>query len=242
MPRLPRLLPFLAAVSLTACAPHISSVDTPVQAAPSATVCTGSAGCSRIADVDVDGDGRADQVGIASRNRQDGGTITVRVRTANGLNIQTTGRHVRWFGQPYFGSAQLDGEQGAEIFVGDTMGAHYEQFRVVTFRNGRLVTLQAPPMVWTKQGMRAATSRWGVDGSWAFNTGIARRVSDHHVVTVTMTSLERNESGRGHTGHVTTYRWHAGHWVHVSSRPLQTSTKMAYASGGWHVQGLRRFV
>lgn len=242
MPRLPRLLPLLTVIALTACAPHSAPVNAPVQAAPISTVCTGVAGCSRVASVDVDGDGRADQVGVASKNRQNGGSITVRVRTANGLATQTTGRHVRWFGKAYFGAAQLDGEKGAEIFVGDTMGAHYEQFRVVTFRAGKLVTLQAPPLVWSKQGMRPSTSRWGVDGSWAFNTGVSRRVSAKNVVTVTMTSLERNESGRGHTGQATTYRWQHGQWVHVSSRTLHTSNKAAYAAGGWHVRGLRHFV
>lgn len=242
MPRLPRLFPLLVAVALTACAPHSTSVKNPAQAAPAATVCSGSAGCSRVANVDVDGDGRADQVGLVNKNLHGGGSITVRVHTANGLTTQTTGRHVRWFGKPYFGATQLDGEQGVELVVGDTMGAHYEQFRVLTLRNGKLVTLPAPPLVWTKQGIRASTSRWGVDGSWAFNIGVTRRVAGGGTVTVTLTSLERRQSGRGHTGHATTYRWHNGQWVHLSSQTLHTSTKTAYAAGGWHLHGLRRFV
>jgi hypothetical protein len=229
-------------LALTACSPHGTHVSPPVQAAPVATVCSGVPTCTRVAKVDVDGDGRPDQVGVASSKPEDGGSITVRVRTANGLTTQTTGRKVRWFGKSFFGAAPLDGEDGAELFVGDTMGAHYEQFRVITFRNGKLVTLNAPPLVWSKTGAHAFTPRWGVDGSWAFNTGVTRRESAKQGVTVTMKSLERRESGRGHTGHATTYRWQQGQWVHVSSRTLRTTDKAAYAAGGWHVQGLRRFV
>ncbi|HEX8511260.1 MAG TPA: hypothetical protein VF635_17415 [Propionibacteriaceae bacterium] len=229
-------------VALAGCAQPSSSAPQQTAAAAATNVCTGATGCARVADVDIDGDRRADQVGVASSHLKDGGHITVRVRTASGLTMQTTGRNVHWFAKPYVAAAPLDGRAGAEIFVGDTMGAHYEQFRVVTYRGGRLVTLKAPPQVWTERGMRDATSRWGVDGSYSFNTGVYRRVSAEGVVTVALRTLQRNDSGRRHSGHETTYRWQDGAWAKVSSRKLNVADKAAFAVGGWHVPGVPRFV
>lgn len=228
---------------LVGCAATPSSAPSDVAPAATTNVCTGVPGCRRVASVDIDGDARADQVGVASSKMADGGRITVRVRTASGRTMQTTGRHVRWFADDAFvAAAPLDGRAGAEIFVGHSMGAHYQQFRVVTYRAGRLVTLKAPPLLWSRDGMEDATSRWGVDGSYSFNVGVYRRVSSRGAVTLTMRSLARRDSGHGHSGHETTYRWYRGTWSKVSARRLSNlSDKAAYASGGWHVTGVPRF-
>lgn len=236
-----RLLISMLILALAGCTTSTTSPEVSVQAAPPATnVCTGIAGCQRVANVDVDGDGRADQVAVASNKIASGGSITVRVRTAKHHTLQTTGRHVYWFDKPYFGAAALDGQPGAELVVGDTMGAHTQQFRVITYRKGRLVTLKAPPLAWTKKGMSQATSRWWIDGSYSFNIGVYRSVSAKHVVTLTLKSLERAE--HGHVGHTTRYRWRSGGWVKVSAATVRVrSDQKAFATGGWHVQGLRRF-
>ena len=219
-------------LAAAAAAPARSSTD----------VCTGVRGCTVVATVDVDGDGRGDQVGVSSRQPADGGTITVRVRTATKQTLQTTGRNVYWFGKPFLGAVPVDGRAGAEIVVGATMGANYEQFRVVTYRQGKLVTLKAPPTVWTKAGMAKSTSRWAIDGSYSFNTGVYRHVSDAHVVSVTMKTAVRNESGRGFTGHTNVYRWQAGHWQKVSAKKVTYATdRSVFGLGGWHVKGLHAF-
>ncbi len=205
-------------------------------------VCTGVTGCSVVANVDVDGDGRADQIGIRSSGLSDNGSITVRVRTATQHTLQTTNRHVYWFSPPFLGATPIDGRAGAEIVVGATMGANYQEFRVITYRAGRLVTLKAPPTVWTRAGMTKATSRWGIDGSYSFNRGVFRHVSARHVVTVTMKTADRNVSGRGFTGHTNSYRWHAGHWQKVSAEKVHYSADRAVAGlGGWHVKGLSAY-
>lgn len=262
---LTRLVPACASaliVALTGCAPefsqggtvHLATTGTRAAAATAAapaaagatSVCASVPSCRRVATVDVDGDGRPDQVGISAHHisahtSASHGSITVRVRTATGHTLTTTSSHVIWFSKPFLGAAALDGRRGAEIVVGDTMGANYEQFRVITYRHHKLVTLDEPPLAWTGKGMADAATRWGVDGSYSFNIGIFRSVDARHVVTLTLKTFERNATGRGHTGHVTVYRWHRGAWVERSSRRLQLADKRAFAVGGWHVSGLRRF-
>lgn len=223
--------------------PFPSATSTgPASSTPAPAVCSGVAHCTTAARVDVDGDGRADQVGVAGERLADGGSVTVRVRTATGRLLKTTGHDVHWFAKPYFGAVAVDGEPGAEIVVGDTMGANYEQFRVVTYRDGRLVTLKAPPAQWTRAGLSRAASRWGVDGSYSFNDGVERTVVAG-VATLTMTSASRNDSGTGHTSHRTSYRWADGAWSETSTRTTRHATDAEVAGvGGWHVPGLHRFV
>lgn len=202
-------------------------------------VCSGVTSCTVVANVDVDGDGRADQIGVSSSKPADGGSITVRVRTATQHTLQTTSRRVYWFGKPFLGATPIDGRAGSEIVVGSRMGANYEEFRVVTYRAGKLVTLKAPPTVWTKAGMKKATSRWGIDGSYSFNSGVYRHVSARGVVSVTMKTADRNRSGHGFTGHTSSYRWHAGHWQKVSAKKVRYPTDRSVSRlGGWHVSGL----
>ncbi|MET0694522.1 MAG: hypothetical protein ABWY56_11370 [Propionibacteriaceae bacterium] len=229
------------AVSLALAGATVPAVQTPALAAvPS--VCAGVVGCTEVATVDVDGDGSADQVGVAATSLDHDGSITVRVRTAAGPILQTTGPHVFWFDKPYVGAAPLDGAPGVELFVGDTMGASHLEYRVITYRAGRLVTLPAPPRVWTKAGFQHSTARWAIDGSYSFATGVSRTVSSTGVVRVTLKTSERNESGRGFSGHVTSYRWQDNGWVEDTAAKVSYRTdRSAFATGGWQVPGLRRF-
>jgi hypothetical protein len=201
-----------------------------------ATVCTGVPHCTRVATVDVDGDHHADQVGIVPGGSRRHKTVTIRVRTATHRVLRTTSSVTGWGSSPWFGAAPVDGRAGAELVVGSTAGAHYEQFRVVTYRKGRLTTLGSPP------ALPGPTSRWGVDGSFSSNIGVFRAVSTKGVVTATIRTAERNASGTGHTGRTTVYRWRSGAWREVSTRVVRYSTdRAAYAVGGWHVKGLKRF-
>src|SRR6478752_2662823 len=104
-----------AAAALGAVAVTVG-LATPASAA-STTVCTGVAGCRVVASGDIDGDGRADQVGIIAENvtSEDGGTITVRVRTATNKTMQTTGGDVYWPNRAFQGIAAIDGVRGKEI-------------------------------------------------------------------------------------------------------------------------------
>ena len=101
-----------------------------------------------------------DSVGVTSRGvTGENGKITVRVRRADGRIMQTTGDKVHWAPKPFIGAAPVDGVRGAEILVGDSVGAHYEQFRMITYRRGKLVTAPPPP----KAGISNRPSRWGID-------------------------------------------------------------------------------
>jgi len=208
---------------------------TPASAA-STTVCTGVEGCRVVASGDIDGDGRADQVGIVAKNITSSadGTITVRVRTASNKVLQTTGSDVSWPVGPFHGLAAIDGVPGKEIIVGDFTGAHALQWRVVTYRKGRLVTLPPPP-----HSSLTRSSRWATDGSYSVQLGWSRHVSKTGVVYLKKKEALRKESGHGHVGKTTVYRWKSGKWVKTSTRKVRYKTdKAAFKIGGWHLRGL----
>ena len=226
-----------AAAALGALAVSLGLATT--ASAVTTTVCTGIRGCRVVASGDIDGDGRADQVGIVSRNvTSSSGTITVRVRTATNKIMQTTGSKVSfWYNRPYQGIAAIDGVPGKEIVVGDLTGAHAMQWRVVTYRKGRLVTLPPPP----GSGL-TRSSRWATDGSYSFQLGWSRRVSAKGVVYLKKKDALRNQSGRGHVGKTTVYRWKSGNWVKTSAKKVHyKSDKTAFAVGGWHLRELPRW-
>lgn len=231
-----------AAVVLGALA--LSSV--PTQAArpttPPQTACSGVSRCSVMDRADVDGDGKADSIAVVASKVDQGGSVQVRVRTtSNGLLTQTT-RDVWWFGgEPVFlGTTALDGVRGAEVVVGQSMGAHFQHFRVLTYRGGGLVWLASPKLPAKTHPLPTGPTIWAVDGSYSFNTGIARSISKTGV-RVTVTALERRASGHGHAGWTSTYRWSADGWTLQSSTKVKRTTKSAYANAGWHVAGLPAF-
>lgn len=209
-------------------------------------VCGGVTGCSVVARTDVDGDGRADEIGIVPRGLdrvEKPGTVTVRVQTATKRLVSTTSRDVWWYGNPsevWAGSAEIDSARGAELVVGQAMGAHTLQYRVLTFSEGRLTTLSSPRAP-KKTDQSRDTETWTVDGSYSFQAGIKRAVSGGRVY-VTVKSAERNDSGSGHTGWTVKYLRTDNTWKAISTKRVRYDTDRAAATvGGWHVRGVRRF-
>lgn len=206
------------------------------------SVCAGVSGCKVVKRVDVDGDARADQVGVVMRNlgSTNPGTVTVRVRTATNRLLSTTGTNVRWVGtaaDAWAGAAPIDGRRGAELVVGQTTGAHALWFRVITYREGRLVTLRAPKAL-KRTGQSRGTATWPVDGSYNAQVGVYRTTSKGRAY-VRLKSAIRNNSGKGHTGWTVKYRWSGGRWKVVSARKVRYKTdNSAYKIGGWHIKGI----
>lgn len=252
--RLVGALALLAGLA-TATALALSAPETPrpsVAPAPGAApvkpteACGGRPGCTVVAQVDVDGDRRPDEVGIVPRDLggvDAPGTVTVRVRTATGRLLSATSQDVWWYGQPsrvWAGATAIDDVRGAELVLGQTMGAHTLQYRVLTYRDGQLATLHAPRPP-KKTGQSRNTRTWTVDGSYGFQVGIDRSASRGRV-TLTVTSAERNDSGHGHQGWAVSYRRTGSAWKMISAQPRTWQTDRAAATvGGWHLPGLPRF-
>lgn len=198
------------------------------------TVCGGVSGCKVVKSIDVDGDGKADQVGIIAKGLTgEKGTITVRVKRATGPIVQTTGGGVHWAENPFIGAAAVDGVKGAEILVGDQEGAHFQQFRMITYRAGHLVTENRPP----KAPISNLASRWGIDSSFSTDIGLYRSVTGG-VVTLTVKTAVLNDSGSGYTGKTIVYTWKGG-WVVKSNRTVHyaNAAAKAYLGGLW-IEGL----
>jgi hypothetical protein len=222
-------------VLATLCLTSVGLMAPASSSATSTTACTGVSGCRIVASIDIDGDGRADQVGVIGKALSgDNGTITVRVRRAvTGRTIQTTSRRIYWAHNAFVGAAPVDGVKGAEILVGDLSGAHYQQFRMITYRGGRLVTANPPP----RAGMLSRASRWGADISYSSNIGLYRTVS-RGKVTMTVRTARRNDSGYGHHGQIAVYTWRSSRWVTVSRKAVSYDTDRAAFIGGLWIEGL----
>lgn len=201
----------------------------PSAAATRGTVCTGVSGCKVVSRADVDGDGRADQVGVTTRVASSGERSTVvRVRTARGLTLKTTTKGV-WYSNPWHGAAKIDGQPGYELVIGANAGAHAQFFRVITYRSGQLVTLKGPGNSYT----------WLIDSSYSFNSGWYRKTSSGRV-QMTSKGAVRNVDSAGHDLRINTYQWRSGSWSRVSSsRNRHASDRAAMTIGGWHVPYLK---
>lgn len=154
----PTVAPLATAGATPAASPSVSTPTT--VAATMVPVCRGISNCKVVAaNVDVDGDGRPDQVGInkagTSGPTGDAGYInwTVRVSTAAGQQASITkpanstplGRSdmtPRDY-TPWFGATNLDGRPGQELV---TRNGDYEAFStwVFAWNSGALVVLPAP--------------------------------------------------------------------------------------------------
>ena len=111
------------------------------------TVCTGITGCKIVASSDIDGDKKADQVGIVYKRdttTNDGRwLIAVRVKTAS-RTMQTTGRERRLVLGASLRRDRVDGRAGNEmVWRRDPTGSHTTG-RVVTYRDRKLRDAQAP--------------------------------------------------------------------------------------------------
>lgn len=243
--RMPARKVLVAAVAALGSASGLIVSSAPAAVAgPSTSVCAEVSGCKKVLTRDVDGDGRGDQVGIVERNITSGnGSVTVLVRTYRGKRLQITNHGVSWFGRAWHGAAAIDGHRGAELVVGQFVGAHMMQFRVITVRKGKLVWLWAPK---PPKGGSTGVSRknWLIDSSYSFDAGVYRSVK-RGVVTLQVKSASRYTSDVSSNPryHVTIarYTWRSGKWQKKSYSTVTRRAATAAAVGGWHVKGLPRF-
>ena len=125
-------------------------------------VCVGVSGCRTRVSVDVNGDGRRDSVGLASRGADSSRAAIVRVKTSASRIVSTRWRAPFWSGDLWQGATRLDSRAGHDLMIGQTMGAHTEFFRALTWRNGTLATLDAPghPTYWVIDGAVGVSMGW----------------------------------------------------------------------------------
>jgi hypothetical protein len=196
-------------------------------------VCDGVAGCRVVARVDVDGDGRRDDVGVAGRGSAAARSVVVRVRTGTGRIVSMRAAAEFWPGSLWRGAAHLDGRRGAELVVGYTQGAHTLYYRALTWRAGRLLTLGAP-------GPRVL---WVIDGAFFVSLGWQQLPRDPAGTVRQLTAQRAGSSVHDpFRGTVTRYQWTPRGWRTVASRTVFPLTDTAaYAWGGFHVPGLPRW-
>lgn len=199
----------------------------------SGSVCGGVEYCRVVSRADVDGDGRADQVGLVEYGDEWVTTKSVvRVRTARGRSMSRT-IEGSWPGTTsWHGAAAIDGERGYELVLGRHMGTHAMFFAVLTYRDGQLTTLKAPGGAWT----------WYIDSSYSYNAGWYRSTSGGLRVTAVASVRDVDStSSRPHRQTTTRYRWSGGRWVKASSSVRWVSDSTAAKPSGWHVPYLKRF-
>lgn len=200
-------------------------------AADASTACTGLSGCKIVSRADVDGDGRADQVGV--RIKTSGGTTknTVRVRTAKG-RLMSSQVAVQPWAKSWHGAARIDGRAGYELVIPTTGQSEYLTYRVLTYREGRLVTLKTPQNRWS----------WDVVAEYAGVTGWARSTRDGKVFVTRKIALRVGETSRFDL-RATTYQWKNGAWSRPvsSTRNTRASQKAADSAFGWNISYLKRF-
>lgn len=192
-----------------------------------ASACGEAADCAVVDRVDVDGDGLADEVGFVVESDEQ---VVVRVGTADGRTMRRS-LDTLWFPEgEFFGAAPIDGEPGAEIVVGTTMGAHTMFFTTLTVRGDDLVKLDAP----------GREDEWMIDGAYSFHAGVTRRVVGDEVL-VTLRDAGRVAVQPRFAGRDRTFVWRDGAWQLRSSTPRRYRGERAVARiDGWHVEGLPR--
>lgn len=200
--------------------------------AAAAGPCEGVVRCRVVGDIDVDGDGTPDQVGIAKRGRDHtpDAWVMVRVRLFDTTLSVARRRLNYWGGAAWQGSAHLDGVRGAELVVGHSSGPQTAFFQVLTWRDGRLVGLRAPD----------GDTDWTIDSSPEVSSGWLRRPGEH-AGTLTQLSAQRLATGQ-HLGAATRFLWSRGRW-RPQAQVLSTSLpdRTAARWGGFHVPGVQRF-
>ncbi|WP_068402065.1 hypothetical protein [Kribbia dieselivorans] len=219
------------AASVALLATGFAGAGTAQAATPNA--CAGTPGCKVVSTADIDGDGRADSVGFRVTTGADGGMkVTTRVFTARGKRLWTTTQTSRVDRNPSYylrGVAAIDGARGREIVVKTDVGAHTMYYRVLTYRNGKLVTLQSPK----------AGYRWITDGSIWSDFSYQRTTS----TGLKMTTRESIDEDRDGDFTQATYvsAWRNGSWKRLSTtKRYNVSPKVAHKYRGWVVPGMTR--
>jgi hypothetical protein len=198
-----------------------------------AGVCYGIAGCIVRAHTDVNGDRVADVVAVASQGTRDERQAMVRVKTGPGRIVSVKRRVPRWYGPLWEGVARLDGRRGAEIVVGQLAGAHTEFYRALTWRAGRLATLDAP----------GAGAFWVVDGAVSVSIGWQHRAGEPAGTLWKRSAVRAGDPLRGHfKGTLTEVRWTDRGWHRVATRTYRRlPDRTAYSWGGFRIPGLARW-
>lgn len=195
-------------------------------------VCEGVDGCVVVTTVDVDGDGKGDQVGVVREGEPgaEEGSVTVRVRTAAGKVVSARRTTASWYGAKVWrGAATLDSRPGRELVVGYSSGAHTLFLRALTWRKGRLVDLKAP-----------GGGTWVIDGAYSIALGWTRAASDPAGL-VRKRYAARGQDGRMR-GTISTWRHGDKGWSRKSVKRLGViSDERAYSWGGWAIRGLPRW-
>jgi hypothetical protein len=185
-----------------------------------------------VAHVAANGDGSPDAVGSARRgaNGAARGALIVRVRTAPGPIVSVRRKTEFWYGNPFQGTARVDGRPGKEIFVGHLLGAHALLHRALTWRHGTLVTLGAP----------GPGADWVVDSSYRQDYGWLKRRDDPAGRLQRRVAVRVRDTDR-FRGTLTTYRWTRDGWTKRSVEHRSLSERAASRWGGFAVPGLGRF-
>lgn len=198
--------------------------------ASAASACTGLSGCKIVSRADVDGDGRADQVGVRIKSSGSKATNTVRVLTAKGrlMSSQVT---VDPWSKSWHGAARIDGRSGYELVIPTNGQTEYRTYRVLTYRDGRLVTLKTPQSAWS----------WDIVAEYSGYTGWSRSTRDGKVLVTRKTAYRVDETSRFDL-RTTTYQWKNGAWSRpvASTRNARASQKAAESVFGWNIPYLKR--
>jgi hypothetical protein len=208
-------------------------------------VCRAVVDCRRVTSVDVDGDGRLDQVGIAPLSGQADGEQewSLRVRTATGQLVEAThGPHTLHGAQPWFGASNIDGVPGAELLLRSTSGPHTRWFTMYTWRDGALRVEKNPAITDNYQD-----AAWPIDNAFSARVGVTC-FRDNGTAYVQQTALTPTGSDyftnpdAEYQGDVTTWRWADDGWTRDSTLPLTliASEQRFQEVAGWHCPGLPR--
>ena len=105
-------------------------------------------------------------------------------------------------------------------------------FRVLTWRNGRLVDLPAPD----------GGVDWYIDGAWSINVGYLHRAGTPAGTLLHRVADRWIDDDEEFEGSIDRYVWTAGRWKrthHTAYAYVDEET--AYRWGGWRIPGLGRF-
>ena len=202
-----------------------------------AGVCTGIAACRQVTSIDVDGDGRPDDVALVGET-PDEGTVGVRVRTVSGV-LTASVPHSFVGPEPLWkGATDIDGVPGAELVVLQVAGVHTLFETVLTVRDQKLVVLPWPEGDEQRGPEGTDPASWIVDG--AHNSGLGITCSPDRTVTVAQFFGSGGDvvqvRQRG-------YRWHGPLWELLSDSGTQSVQRDAVSSEyfGWHCGDLAPF-
>jgi hypothetical protein len=199
--------------------------------------------CSKVSDVDVDGDARPDQVAVRRLADSEGQQVwQLRVLTAAGtLSSVRSGPDVLYDDTPWFGAGAVDGAPGAELLLRMSSGPHTQWFRMYSWRNGKLALQRAPDADPTYQD-----GGWVIDAAFSAYAG-TRCSTAGGTALLDQASLSPadgeqylDDPDAVYEGEIVRYAWKGNRWLRQSTTPLRvpaSSSRIAELAG-WHCAGL----